>query len=162
MSLEKAMEKLADSYDRHTAMMEKHIELQERMLEQGVVLMAPAGATTTASAKPAAAAAEEAKTEKPTRGRNKPKAEPVKEAEEAEEEEAATTDEFADEFEEEEKSAKSKKELTADDIREMLMSVKEKKGADAARSILTAVGVKTIASIPEKDYDKVAKLCAKA
>lgn len=52
-------------------------------------------------------------------------------------------------------------EVTADSIRDLLMRVKDEKGADKARSILADVGVKTIAQIPEAKYAKVIQLAKK-
>lgn len=51
--------------------------------------------------------------------------------------------------------------VTADQIRDLLMKVKEKKDAAAARAILSEVGVKTIAQIAEKQYPKVIALAKK-
>lgn len=52
-------------------------------------------------------------------------------------------------------------EVTADNIRDLLMKVKDKKGANAARDILAELGVKTIAQIAEKQYPKAIALAKK-
>lgn len=155
MSLESAMEKLAQAYDKYTAVVERQIGLTERMLEQGVVLMQPAPATTNNAAVAAAepSAPTKAPEEKAKPGR-KPKAkpEPEPEAEEGDDFESEEESDDADDFEAEAPKSAS---ISADQIREILMKVKDSKGADAARGILKNVGVSAIAQIPEKDYAKV-------
>jgi outer membrane biosynthesis protein TonB len=157
MSLESAMEKLAQAYDKYTAVVERQIGLTERMLEQGVVLMQPAPATTNnataAAAEPSAPTkAPEEKAKPGRKPKAKPEPEPEPETEEGDDFESEEESDDADDFEAEAPKSAS---ISADQIREILMKVKDSKGADAARGILKNVGVSAIAQIPEKDYAKV-------
>jgi hypothetical protein len=73
---------------------------------------------------------------------------------------ADTKTEELDPFAEDEPAATTKKEVTLDDIRGLLMAVKDK-DRDAAIKILKAVGAETISKIDAKSFDKVIALAAK-
>lgn len=149
MSLEKAMEQYAVALEKNAEALNKHTEVMQRVLEQGVAFAVPAD-TVAAAQKP-----EPAKTEdKPKRG---PKSKPEKEEKSAPK--ADDGDDFGDDDDFKEES--SSESLSADDIRNLLMKVKDDKGADAARGILKELGVAAIAQIPEKDFEKTVKLAAK-
>lgn len=68
---------------------------------------------------------------------------------------ASEPDPFADEQEEVEEAA-----LTADDIRKLVLKVKEK-NPEHALGILKKIGVSTLAKIEEKDYPEVVRLAGK-
>lgn len=161
MSLEKAMEAYAAALEKNAAALDRHTDVIQSALDKGIALYAPADTTVVNTIK--VEKTEPAKSEeKPKRG-PKPKAE--KEEPKAKAKPEADEDDFEDETEsadEDDFEEEAPSKLSADDIRALLMKVKDEKGADAARGILKELGVSAIAQIPEKDFDKTVKLAAKA
>lgn len=149
MSLEQSMEKFAAALDKSAEALNKHTEVMERALEQGVALIGPTagGDATAAPAKP-----------EPVKRGPKPK----KEESKAEPDTNKPDDDFGseepDDFADEPEDTK----VTAEQIKDLMFKVKDKKGVDAARAILAEVGVKTIAQIPEASFNKVLALAGKA
>jgi len=159
MSLETAMEKLADAYNRYSEVAEKQIELQTKMLEKGVVLLAPADAPQVAAATATTKAETKPAEEKQGRGKGKAKEDPKPAAKEEKEE----ADDFADDGDDfaDDDDKGGEKALTADQIKDLLMKVKKEASTDAARGILAKLGVNTIAQIPADKYAEVVKLAKK-
>lgn len=160
MSLEKAMETLAVAMTAQAAATEKHTEVMQACLDQGIAFLAPAAF---AADKPSKAA----DAEKPA-AKNKPGRKPAEKPAETKKKDEDEGDDFADDgdddgddFGDDEKTASSEKKYTTEHIKELLFKVKEKKSADDARAILKELGVNTIAQIPEKDFAKAVALAAK-
>lgn len=155
MSLEQSLERYAAALEKNADALEKHTEVMQRALDKGVVLIASNDAVPAAAPKAEKPAkTEEAKEEKPTRSR--------KSKEEAKPAPKEDADDFGDESGDDFEDESTSKSMSADDIRTLLMKVKDEKGADAARGILKELGVAAIAQIPEKDFDKAVKLAKKA
>lgn len=153
MSLESAMEKLAVA-------MTGYAEKMQAMLDQGVVLIVDAKHPAVAGGTPAAPA-EDAGTPEKTRKRRtqaEMKAdEKIEAAKAAASAEPEAVDPFADEVEDEEEQ----RVITAEDIRTLVMGVKEKKGQETALKVIKAVGAETLGKIAAKDYARVVELCGK-
>lgn len=151
MSLEQSMTTLAESNLKLAEAMNKYAAVMSSLAEKGVTVLT--GEVTAAPAAAADAGETEgkkrgrpAKAEKPT----EPKAEKPTEPE---------SDPFADD---DDGLGDETQTYTAEQIKNAIKAVKEKKGKDEALGILTAIGVATIGQITEAQYAKVADLCKKA
>lgn len=149
MSLELAMENLAVAMNRQAAILEK-------IAEAGVAFVA------TSAQLPDGAAV--VSTDKPATGgkRGRPASKPADTtAAAANNTDAEEPDPWADEGSEDEAPT-----YTSADIRDLLLKVRDKggerKNSDAAKAILTKLGVKSPSEIKEADFAKAADLCNKA
>jgi len=164
MSLEQSMEKLAAAYEKYTAVIEKQIELTERMLEAGVTLIGPSSTSETPKSiivvddKPKRGRKSNAEKEAEAKAVKSKKVEEEEEDDDFGDDEKEEADDFGDDDDSDKASASK---YTADQIKDLLFKVKDKKGPDAARGIVKECGVNTIAQIPEKDYAKVVSAAKK-
>lgn len=146
MSIEQSMQAQADAMNNLANAMNRYASVMEAIANRDPshIVTPPAGN--------AAAAETPAAAEKSKPGR-KPKNE-TKAADTTAEPEPDAFGDDGDAFGDE--PAK----LTAEDIRALVLKLKDKSKEDAL-AVIKAVGVSTLAQIEEKDYQKVADLCAK-
>lgn len=158
MSIEAAMNKLADALNRYADVIEQHgtsVAIGKTETTGKTDDKSADKPKTAAQKKAEAAAAKKAE----EAAAKKAEADAAAEEEEEEEEE----DPFADAAEEEEEEETS---YSAADIRKAILAVRdkggEKKNAEAAKKIIAAVGAKSMGEIDEAKYAKVMELCKKA
>lgn len=159
MSLEESMKAQADAMNNLANAMNRYATLMEKVAAAGgLSLPAPtAPSDPTPTPEPSAAAT----TPKATRGRKattEKATTPAANAEVDAFEEGGDTGAEEDPFGE--AAAPAAKAITAEDIRTVVLKVKEK-NKDHALKLLAAVGVTTLSQIQEKDYQKVIDLAKK-
>lgn len=154
MSLEQSMQDLAAS----------NLELAAAMRNYAGVMQSIASSKPTELVAPTATDATDATPETPAMRKRRTKAEIEADAKaEADalraSQGADAGEEEADPFADEEPAAP--KAITKDDVRTLILAVKNTKGDDVAKKLLEKLGVKTLGTITEKDYPKVVELCGK-
>lgn len=162
MSFEEALKLSAASQEKLAAAMDRYASVMERIADAGIAFVGQPG-----SLPEGAAVNTPANTDKPAGNKRGPK--PTKPAETKPAETADTTDTGSDEGDDpwgDDVGGAEEVTYTAADIRELILKVRdkggEKKNAEAAKAILTKLGVKSMSEIKEADYAKAADLCNKA
>lgn len=154
MSIEESINKLADSQNRLADAMTHYATVMQNIAEGNPTTMI---APSTAGPSPEVGGADGAPAKKGRRTKAQIEADnaaATTTAGEADPFAEAEADPFADGGEE------AAPALTAETIRGLVLRVKEK-NVDNAKKLLKALGVATLAAIPEKDYPRVVELAAK-
>ena len=173
MSIEEALLKSAAAQEKLADAMIQYAGALQRAIDTGITFVGtpaqlPEGATATAAAGKADKPADKPADKKPTAAEKKAAAAAEKKAaEEAAAAAAAEQEEEEDPFADPDgDGASDEKTYTTAEIRELILKVRdkggEKKNAEGAKKVLTALGVKSMSEIPEDKYAKAAELCLAA
>lgn len=166
MSIEEALLKSAEAQEKLADAMNRYAGVMEQIVETGVAFVGtpaqlPDGATTTTSTTAKEPTAAEKKAAAAAKKKADAEAKAAAEAAAAEGGEEEEEDPFADPGE-----TTAAKEYTTAEIRDLILKVRdkggEKKNAEGAKKVLTALGVKSMSEIPEDKYGKAAELCLAA